>query len=125
MNLKLTLPLAAALFALARAAFAADHEAGVPLSPAEAAGVWTVESDGHAICTVKLTADHGARVGTDCGGALPAGITGWTAIAGGMALTGAGGQVMTFNRWSNSLFVSRIGAGRDVQLMRGPPRSDG
>jgi len=125
MNLKLTLPLAAALFALARAALAADHEAGVPLSPAEAAGVWTVESDGHAICTVRLTADHAASVGADCGGALPPNITGWTATSDGMALTGAGGQTLTFNRWSNSLFVSRIGAGRDVQLMRGPPRSAG
>jgi hypothetical protein len=123
MNLKLTLPLAAALFA--RAAFAADHEAGVPLAPAEAAGVWTVESGGHAICTVKLTANHAASVGPHCGGALPSGITGWTATSDGMALTGAGGQVMTFNRWSNSLFVSRIGDDRDVQLMRGPPHSEG
>jgi hypothetical protein len=122
MRLKRTLPLALACLALAPAAFAADNEAGVPLSPAEAAGGWTVETGGHAICMITLTASHGATVGDGCGDALPAGVTGWSATAGGMALTGADGQVLApFSRWSNSLFVSHRSSGVDVQLMRGGP----
>lgn len=102
-------------------ALAADNEAGVPLSPGEAAGGWTLQSAGHAICMLKLTATHQARAG-DCGGALPAGIAGWATTASGMALTGADGQVlMRFDRWSNSLFVSRRASGEDLQLMRGAP----
>ena len=122
MTLKRTLALAAAFFVLARAAMAADHEAGVPLSPAEAAGGWTVETGGHAICMIRLTADHGATPGQACGDALPAGVTGWQATADGMALTGQGGAVLApFSRWSNSLFVSHRSSGVDVQLMRGAP----
>lgn len=104
------------------AALAADHEAGVPLTPQEAAGGWTVESGGHSICMIRLTANYGARADRTCGGALPAGVTGWKTTSDGMALIGADGQVlMPFDRWSNSLFVSRRAAGADVQLMRGPP----
>jgi len=122
MRLKFTLTFATAFLLLARAAMAADHEAGVPLSPAEAAGAWTVETGGHAICMIRLTADHGAQVGDNCGDSLPAGVTGWAATADGMALTGANGQALApFNRWSNSLFVSHRSSGVDVQLMRGPP----
>ena len=122
MKLKFTLSFATAFLLLARAAVAADHEAGVPLSPAEAAGAWTVETGGHAICVVRLTADHGAQVGDNCGDSLPAGVTGWAATADGMALTGANGQALApFNRWSNSLFVSHRSSGVDVQLMRGLP----
>ncbi|HEY1426850.1 MAG TPA: AprI/Inh family metalloprotease inhibitor [Caulobacteraceae bacterium] len=121
MTLKRTLPLAIAFFALARAAFAADNEAGVPLSPGEAAGAWTVETGGHPVCMIHLTAKHGASVGNDCASVLPAGITGWTATSDGMALTANGQQVAPFNRWSNSLFVSHRSTGVDVQLMRGGP----
>jgi hypothetical protein len=120
MRLKRTLPLALACLALAPAAIAADNEAGVPLSPAEAAGGWTVETGGHNVCMIQLTANHGANVGQGCGDALPAGITGWQATADGMALTG-GGQTVPFSRWSNSLFVSHRSTGVDVQLMRGNP----
>ena len=123
MKLKFTLSFATAFLLLARAAMAADHEAGVPLTPAEAAGAWTVETGGHAICMVTLTASHGATVGNACADVLPAGVTGWSSTADGMALTGAGGQVLApFNRWSNSLFVSHRSSGVDVQLMRGPPQ---
>jgi Protease inhibitor Inh len=122
MKLKFTLTCAMAFLLLARAAMAADHEAGVPLSPAEAAGAWTVETGGHAICMVQLTADHGVKVGDNCGDSLPAGVTGWIATGDGMALTGANGQTLApFNRWSNSLLVSHRSSGVDVQLMRGPP----
>jgi len=102
-------------------ALAADNEAGVPLSPAEAAGGWTLQSAGHAICMLRLTANHQARAG-ECGGALPPGVAGWTTTSDGMALTAADGEVlMRFDRWSNSLFVSRRTSGADLQLMRGPP----
>ena len=50
--------LAAALLAGAGPAQAEDNEAGVPLTPAEAAGTWTIESAGHALCTVTLSATH-------------------------------------------------------------------
>jgi hypothetical protein len=124
MKLRLTLSLAAASALLAGAVVAADHEAGVPLSPAEAAGAWTVETGGHAICIIQLTANHGASPGQNCGDSLPAGVTGWTSTADGMALTGQGGEVLApFNRWSNSLFVSHRSSGVDVQLMRGTPAS--
>jgi hypothetical protein len=104
------------------AALAADHEAGVPLTPQEAAGGWTVETGGHSICMVRLTADYGARADGTCSDALPAGVTGWKATSDGMALLGADGQVLvSFGRWSNSLFVSHRSGGTDVQLMRGPP----
>jgi hypothetical protein len=37
-----------------------------------------------------------------------------------MRLLGAdGATVMTFDRWSNSLLVSRIGSAGDLQLRRG------
>jgi len=123
MRLSFTIPFATAFLLLARAALAADHEAGVPLTPAEAAGAWTVETGGHATCMIRLTADHLAEVGDRCSGVLPADVSGWAATADGMALTGAGGQVLTpFDRWSNSLFVSQRSSGVDVQLMRGPPQ---
>jgi len=114
-----------AFFVLARAAMAQtpDHEAGVPLSPAEAAGGWTLETHGHAICMVRLTADHGARPDAQCAGSLPAGVAGWSATRNGMALTDQSGQVLLpFSRWSNSLFVAAASSGIDnLQLMRGPP----
>src|SRR5580698_2663331 len=126
MRFTFTIPLATAFLLLARAAMAADHEAGVPLSPAEAAGAWTVEAGGHAICIIQLTTDHLAKPAQNCGDSLPSGVTGWTTTADGMALTGQDGQVLTpFNRWSNSLFVSHRSSGVDVQLMRGPPQPEG
>lgn len=123
MKTELLIPLAAALGALAASAIAADHEAGAPLSPREAAGVWTVESQGRSVCELTLSAHNGARPHGDCGGLLPGGVAGWTAISDGMALTDASGQVLLpFDRWSNSLFVAKIGTGDNVQLMRGGPR---
>ena len=131
MNLKLPCRSRPPALALgAGAAFAADHEAGVPLTPAEAAGAWTVETGGHAICMITLgrqaARGFGASARGDCGDALPAGIAGWAPTADGMALTGAGGQVLiAFNRWSNSLFVSHRSSGVDVQLMRGRRTAQG
>ena len=110
------------------AAAAEDHEAGVPLTPAEAAGTWTVESQGRAICTVTLRGDkaangYGARA-AGCGQAIPGAPVAWKPTSDGMALVGAdGATLIAFNRWSNSLFVSHRGSGADIQLRRGGPSS--
>ena len=107
------------------AVFAADNEAGVPLAPSEAAGVWTVESGGHSICTVDLSATkvgagYGAKASDACGDTLKGTPVAWTATRDGMSLVDAGGQPsIRFNRWSNSLFVSHTSSGVDIQLRRG------
>jgi hypothetical protein len=113
---------AAGLTLGAGAAFAWDNEAGVPLSPQEAGGQWTLESRGHAICRVDLYPAHRARAADTCGGALPGYVTGWRPTSDGMALTDSSGRdVVVFGRWSNSLFVSKQGSSVDVQLQRGGP----
>jgi hypothetical protein len=111
-------------------AVSADHQAGAPLAPADAAGPWTVESGGHAICVVSLGSSKAGKAGfslktpADCGDALPANAAGWQPTADGMRFTGADGQaLMGFNRWSNSLLVAHRASGVDVQLRRGNPRS--
>jgi len=106
-------------------AVAVDHEAGVPLAPAEAAGAWKLSSAGTDICTVTLKAGKAGDAGfmaaatPSCGDALPAGVSGWAPTGDGMALTGPDGKVLiAFNRWSNSLFVSHRASGADLQLRR-------
>ena len=107
------------------AVLAADHEAGVPLSPSEAAGVWTVESGGRSICTVDLSAEksgpgYGAKASAACGDTLKGVPAAWTQTNDGMSLVDADGQsLIRFNRWSNSLFVSHTSSGVDIQLRRG------
>ena len=101
-----------------------DHEAGVPLTPAEAAGVWTVASAGRDLCTLSLTAAHTVKAPAACGDALAGRPTAWAATSDGMALTGPDGQPMiAFHRWSNSLFVSHRASGVDIQLRRGGPNT--
>ena len=125
MRTNFSLALAAAATLVAGVAAAADNEAGVPLSPAEAAGAWTLESDGHAVCRVTLMTQKGgagfaARAGADCRDALTGDVAGWTPTGDGMALTGRDGQVLLpFDRWSNSLFVAKLSSGRNLQLTRG------
>jgi hypothetical protein len=109
---------AMAAMSLAGAAIAEDNEAGVPLTPAEAAGAWTVSTGGKDVCTITLTAAHGVRAGA-CNGLLPS-PTAWQPTPDGMALTGAGGSI-GFHRWSNSLFVSTRASHLDIQLRRGGP----
>ncbi|MBS0361925.1 MAG: AprI/Inh family metalloprotease inhibitor [Proteobacteria bacterium] len=110
----------AAAFTVPAAALAADNEAGVPLTPEEAAGAWTISSEGQDLCTLTLTAAHGVKAQASCNSALPAAPTGWQPTSDGVQLTGAGGQqVMAFHRWSNSLFVSHRRSGEDIQLRRG------
>lgn len=54
--------LLAALAALISApTWAADHEAGAPLSAAEAAGAWTLESGGRSLCALTFGADHSVK----------------------------------------------------------------
>jgi hypothetical protein len=96
-----------------------DHEAGVPLTPAEAAGVWTLSTGGRDVCRVTLSAAHTVQA-SSCATVLPGNPSAWTATADGMALTGAGPPI-AFHRWSNSLFVSHRASGLDVQLRRGGP----
>ena len=106
-------------------AIAADHEAGVPLSPVEAAGEWTLESGGHSLCRLTLgTAriDQGfvAKVPGSCGDDLKGTATAWAPTGDGMKFVDAGGQTLiAFNRWSNSLCVSHRRSGVDLQLRRG------
>jgi hypothetical protein len=105
------------------AAAAEDNQAGTPLAPAEAAGAWTLQSGGRPLCVMNLTKDGKVRAETACAPILPAQPAGWRSTADGMQLTGADGrQLIAFNRWSNSLFVSHRESGADVQLKRGPPQ---
>jgi len=111
---------AAVLLAGAAAAQTGDNEAGVPLSPTEAAGAWTVASQGQDLCTLTLSAGHGVKAPSSCNDALAGNPTGWQPTKDGMQLVGANGQPMlAFHRWSNSLFVSHRSSGVDLQLRRG------
>lgn len=117
------LPLAAALIAATLltggSAAAADNEAGVPLSPAEAAGVWTLASNGQTLCLLTLRRDHQARAMGPCGQALGAPPAGWVPAPDGMRLLGSDGStLLDFHRWSNSLFIAHAPGG-DLQLRRG------
>jgi hypothetical protein len=110
----------AALLVGAEFAVAEDNEAGVPLTPAEAAGAWTVASQGQDLCVLTLGAEHTVKAPRSCNDALPGNPTTWQPTKDGMQLIGASGQpVVAFHRWSNSLFVSHRKSGVDIQLRRG------
>jgi hypothetical protein len=117
--------IAGALLLLAGGAVAADHEAGVPLSPSEAAGAWSLQSNGQTLCVLDFGRTRRARgfavrARNNCAEALHGLPVAWAPTADGMRLLGAdGATVMTFDRWSNSLLVSRIGSAGDLQLRRG------
>lgn len=101
-------------------AAAEDNEAGVPLTPSEAAGVWTVASNGQDLCVLTLGSDHAVKAPRSCNDALPNQPTSWEPTKDGMQLIGAGGgPAIAFHRWSNSLFVSHRSSGVDLQLRRG------
>jgi hypothetical protein len=117
-----TISAALAVGLLAGAAWAEDNEAGVPLSPAEAAGTWTVSSGGRDLCQLSLGAAHTVKAPAACAEALTGAPTAWAATRDGMSLnTGDGRVVIAFHRWSNSLFVSHRSSGVDIQLRRGGP----
>lgn len=113
----------------APSAQSADHEAGVPLTPSEASGAWTIESGGRNICVVTLGATrvgkgYSAKAEPGCAGALPGDPVAWQSTTDGMQLVGADGQTLIgFDRWSNSLFVSHQSSGVDIQLKRGATKS--
>ncbi|THD57765.1 AprI/Inh family metalloprotease inhibitor [Phenylobacterium sp.] len=111
---------AAALVAGATGVHAADHEAGVPLNPSEAAGAWTVSSNGQDLCRVTLGADHAAKAEALCRDAIPGAPATWQATSDGVEFLGKDGhELIAFHRWSNSLFVSHRSSGEDLQLRRG------
>jgi hypothetical protein len=120
----------AALSGLPLAAAAEDNEAGVPLTPAEAAGAWTLDAGSRPACvltlgTQKVGAGYAVKAGSDCAGVLSATPAAWLPTADGMKLVTADGQTLIgFNRWSNSLFVSHRASGKDVQLRRGKPGAE-
>ena len=119
-TLLLTAAALAASLVTASTALAADNEAGVPLTPAEAAGPWTVSSEGQDLCTLTLGADHAVKSSSSCNSALSGSPKAWQATSDGVQLMGADGkQIMAFHRWSNSLFVSHRRSGEDIQLRRG------
>jgi Protease inhibitor Inh len=110
----------AGLLAGASLAATEDNEAGVPLTPAEAAGAWTVSSNGQDLCVPTLNADHGVKAPRTCSDALPGNPTSWQPTKDGMQLVGSDAQAaVAFHRWSNSLFVSHRSSGVDIQLRRG------
>jgi hypothetical protein len=105
----------------------ADAQAGVPLSPADAEGIWTLEASGHGVCQIRLgqhhTTDHAydAHPARNCSATLPGEVAGWTPTQDGMALVRPDGQTLiSFGRWSNSLLVAHRDSGEDLQLQRGP-----
>ena len=124
----------AASFAFAQNPGSTDGDtgakAGKPISPAEAAGPWTLQSKGGANCAVTLTARSAAvdgsfvaTIGPECleAYAMQA-VAAWKPTADGLAFTaGDGSNVVGFNRWSDSLFVSHRASGADLQLSRGAP----
>jgi Protease inhibitor Inh len=99
-------------------AVAEDNEAGVPLTPKEAAGAWTVSSGGQDLCVLNLGAAHTVKAASGCGDALASAPTAWQATHDGMQLMSGGQPVLAFHRWSNSLFVSHRASGVDIQLRR-------
>lgn len=100
-----------------------------PLSPGDGAGRWTLSTKGGAVCAVTLkTAPapgpaYAADISQGCRDAYPlTGATGWKPTADGMALVGPdAAPAVTFERWSDSLFVSHRSSGVDLQLTRGVP----
>jgi hypothetical protein len=113
--------------AVGQSAPPSDPQAGTPLEPADAAGPWTLSSKGGAICAVTLQSKpdargiYGVTVPQACQDAYAmSAVTAWKPTGDGMAFTGPDGStVVAFNRWSNSLLVSKRSSGSDLQLMRG------
>jgi hypothetical protein len=127
MDMKLSLiSIGAAAFLTATSALAADHDAGVPLAPSDAAGPWTLEDNGRSLCVITLGAQkvgdvgYGVRAPADCQPNLPGSPAAWTPTDHGMKLVSADGQtLLAFGRWSDSLFVTGPNSPTNLQLRRG------
>ena len=111
------------LFAPLRA-LAADHQPAAPVT--DAAGPWTLESDGRPICVLDFgkekisAASFALTVPMACGDALPSDVVAWTAAANGVRLVGFDdSSVMGFSRSSDDVLVSRRSDGMVLQLERG------
>jgi hypothetical protein len=104
---------------------AEDNQAGTPLAPAEAAGAWTVQTEGRDVCVLDLKAEragpgYAVTPPATCDQTLPGKPVAWQPTPDGMRLLAADGRpLIAFNRWSNSLFVAHRSSGFDVQLRRG------
>ncbi len=107
------------------AALARDS-VGLPEKPNDAAAhPWLLQSDGHTVCQVALTAEPIGgglyRVGmpADCAQALPP-VAGWKPVTDGAAFIDGQGQVMVdFNRWSPTLLIApRPRGAPQLQLRR-------
>ncbi|MGH6986987.1 MAG: AprI/Inh family metalloprotease inhibitor [Caulobacteraceae bacterium] len=111
-----------------------DHATGQTLTPGQAVGIWTIESHGRSLCSLRLSGARSGSLGfrvrdaASCNGVLPFAVAAWRPAPGGAALLGANGAHVGFSRWSDSLLVSREPSGLDIQLRRGPahlrPRGD-
>lgn len=116
---------AVAASCIPNAAAGEDNQAGTPLAPAEAAGAWTIQSQGRDLCVLTLRAEkaaagYAAQVPEACREILGAAPTAWRPTADGMQFVDPDGEALIgFNRWSNSLFVAHRASGVDVQLRRG------
>jgi hypothetical protein len=119
--------IAAIAVTLAGPALAFDGEAGVPLQPSEAAGAWSLQTGKHdrTLCVLNLgqrrtNVGYALRIRGDCGAALSAQPVAWAPTSDGMRLVAAdGGTVLSFDRWSNSLFTTHTDSPVDLQLRRG------
>jgi hypothetical protein len=95
--------------------------------PAEMADSWLLQSQGHTLCTLRLSARahangvFGAKDPGDCVAPAPSGVAGWRPTGKGVDLIGANGAtVVSFRRWSESLFVASGPGAPDLQLSRAP-----
>lgn len=126
-TLAATMVFAPLVVAVATGAHAEDNQAGTTLTPADAAGPWTLESAGRSLCVVTLGKEkagsgYAVQVPAACHEFIPSPAAAWQPTPDGMRLVGPDGQtVLAFNRWSNSLLVTHRADGVDVQLKRGRP----
>jgi len=117
--------LAGALTLPAPVALAADNEAGVALTPAEAAGSWTLESSGRSICVVQLDAKKtplasGFRF-RDMWRRSAAGLVGWAPRRRDEPGGRGWRRADRLQPLEQRLFVSHRSSGVDIQLKRGGP----
>lgn len=119
--------LGAATPALAQDMAALARDAvGLPEKPNDAAAhPWLLQSDGHTVCQLALTAEpiggglYRVAAPADCAQALPP-VAGWKPVTDGAAFIDGQGQVMVdFNRWSPTLLIApRPSSGPQLQLRR-------
>ena len=112
-----------------RACAAPDDQPPAPLTSAEAAGPWTLESDGRPICELDLGREKISHSGfaltvpLACGDALPSNLVAWAPAPDGVRLVGWDDRALLgFSRLGDGRLVSHRGDGADLQLQRGDPK---